>query len=416
MKIIPYKFFLFYVMLLWPFALLFMQFRLFWIGTFPFTISTLIYLVFIIFFLLFSKTNPKHVIIALVILLYAIIVGFWNDNMIEYIKSLLLLINLILMMLFVIDMPIPSSELIKKSVTIFLRISWVIAILVILQAITLNFLGTAILTNPFGPFAPMGPGGQIYVPDPNAAIKRPSGVFSEPSIVGWFMTFATAVALCSPILTGRKETRAAIVFAIAVLSSFSLSGFVDIVAVFMVYLFITNKKKINNKSMMILQIGAIISVVLVFLAIFIFIVSHRMGDFLVEGTSTYFRTIAPLLLLSDSLPAFPFGHPLGQTSYIESKDYMVNWAEGDDTHIENSFLFISFYLGFIGVGITVLVIFYLIRSILQKKIESLMMLSVVLTLMETGSLWAHHVIMYMGYAIILIRFIQIARKQKQTST
>jgi len=52
------------------------------------------------------------------------------------------------------------------------------------------------------------------------------------------------------------------------------------------------------------------------------------------GTSIYFRVTAPYTLISESLDRFPLGYPLGQTDFIASRDYYINWENGSQTNID----------------------------------------------------------------------------------
>ena len=71
------------------------------------------------------------------------------------------------------------------------------ALVLIAQAISFNLLRDFRLAGLLGDFAPLGPGGEVYTPSPLAALPRANGLYSEPSVAGWFMTFAVALALAA---------------------------------------------------------------------------------------------------------------------------------------------------------------------------------------------------------------------------
>jgi hypothetical protein len=397
------------LMLLWPFGLLMIHFSLFRIVNFEVTVAVLICTLIVLYLFISSKIKIGHLFVASGILIYALVPGFFAQNPTEYFRSLLLFTNLMMMMILSSGMSLPVHKVIERSVTLFLRLSFVVAIFVILQTITLNIFDTFILLNPFGPFSSPGPGGEVYEPSPLALLKRPNGIFSEPSVVGWFMTFATAVALSSPVLCTRTKWLTAFACAVAAISSLSMSGFINIGLLSLVYLYINrtwDKVRMVTTSII---LGMILMMTILFISLGL---SNRFSNLFIEGTSAYYRVTAPMMLLSDSLPEYPFGHPLGQTDYIEPKDYMVNWAKGSTTNIDNSFFMVSFYFGILGIYISFILLSYSAFLILKRSLASLIVVSIVLALSETGALWGHSCVIIIGYSIILIRFILYLERSK----
>ena len=67
------------------------------------------------------------------------------------------------------------------------------------------------------------------------------------------------------------------------------------------------------------------------------------------GTSIYFRLSAPYRLIGESIERFPLGYPLGQTDFIASRHYYINWEQGSQTNVDNTLLMIVFYFGLLGI-------------------------------------------------------------------
>jgi hypothetical protein len=140
-------------------------------------------------------------------------------------------------------------------------------------------------------------------------------------------------------------------------------------------------------------------------------IGNRYENLFVEGTSSYYRLTAITMLLSDSIPEFPLGHPLGQTDYIEKMPYMINWEYGSTTNIDNSFFMVSYYFGILGIIVALIVLAYAVYLILKHSYAALIMVTLLLSLAETGGLWSPNVVLLVGYSIILIRFIRSTEHQ-----
>jgi hypothetical protein len=125
------------------------------------------------------------------------------------------------------------------------------------------------------------------------------------------------------------------------------------------------------------------------------------------ATSVYFRVTAPLRLISEALERFPLGYPLGQTDFIASRHYYINWEHGSQTNIDNTLLMVVFYFGLLGIAFNAE---YLLKAaqylVARRHVVGLFMLSLLLALCTTGAGWAHHVVLMIGYAIVVGRFVQ----------
>ncbi|HEX2478620.1 MAG TPA: hypothetical protein VHK45_05030, partial [Geminicoccaceae bacterium] len=122
------------------------------------------------------------------------------------------------------------------------------------------------------------------------------------------------------------------------------------------------------------------------------------------GTSIYFRLSAPYRLIGESIERFPLGYPLGQTDFIASRHYYINWERGSQTNIDNTLLMIVFYFGLLGV---LLNLGYVLKAaqflVIRRHAVGLVMLSLLIAASTTGAGWAHHFVLMIGYAIVVGR-------------
>lgn len=390
---------IYYPMLLWPVGIIFMHFSVFKFNGFNVNIAVLVSSLLNIYFIVFMRVKIKYIIVTIIGMIYLLTMGMYARNEIEYIKSMMLISNMLISFIISISVSVSNANRINNSVHIFLRLGSLVALLIITQSIAMNIFEINSFQNPFGPFSSPGPGGDIYSPGHESLLKRPNGIFSEPSVAGWFMTYVAAIALAFQEYTRKKMTFTIIVCCLAALASLSLSGFLNVILLSLVYIHYKHRMIKNNV------------IILTFIIIVLYLshaagIMDRFNNLFIEGSSIYYRVTAPLKLLGDSLPHYYFGHPVGQTEYIETKDYMVNWIGGSTTNIDNSFLLISYYFGLPGVVIAIVTICYAIYLVIKRRIEAFIIVSLLLALSETGSLWAHNMTLIMSFSIIIMRYIK----------
>jgi hypothetical protein len=114
----------------------------------------------------------------------------------------------------------------------------------------------------------------------------------------------------------------------------------------------------------------------------------------------------PYRLINESLVQYPFGHAVGQTGFIETQPYFINWEEGSQTNIDNSLLMIVFYFGLLGILANATYLAQLARYLLMRRhAVGLVMMSLTIALLTTGAGWAHHFVLMIGYAILVGRYL-----------
>lgn len=397
-----------FIYIIWPFGLIFMHFCLFRIDTFEFSIGTGVCLtiaIYLAFNIQVYSIKKFYIAISIIcfFFIYTFIFFSFAENIDEFFKSLIQIILLSFIILTCSHIKLPHPKYIDCSINIFLALSTMISLIVMAQFISLNFFDSYALTNIYGPFSPLGPGYMVYEPHPMSFVRRPNGIFSEPSVAGWFLVYGVSVSIVTSTLRKKNGYLTTFICGIGSIATLSISAIINIVIVSLISIWVKSNK--IEKFYFNTIIVAVIIIALGWVTVKANITS-RFGNIFEEGTSIYYRLNAPLSLLSESLIEHPFGHPIGQVDYILSKPYMINWKYGSSTNIDNSFFMISYYYGFMGVFFTFFVFYIAIRLFFQKSHSAIILISLLLSLAETGSLWSPNLVLLIGYSIILIRHIR----------
>lgn len=400
------------LMFIWPIGLVFMHFCLFRIDSFEFSIGTTVCLFVVIYLTSNLRIKSKKILHLSIVLLciffiYTILLCSFAEDLTEFFKSFIQICIFLLLLLLCCHVQLPHPKLIERSASFFLILCMAVALLVIAQFVLLNIFDSYAMMKIYGPFSPLGPGYLIYEPHPLSLIRRPNGVFSEPSVAGWFLVLGVSVAVAFPTLRGKTRYFSAAICGLGAIATLSISAIINIVALSLVSLWIKTK----GAKRIYVHVGVVI--VLIFVLGWVTVkanITNRFGNFFVEGTSSYYRLNAPLTLLSESLREFPFGHPLGQVEYILSKPYMINWELGSLSNIDNSFFMVSYYFGILGVIISLIVVFITLYLLIKRSNSTPILVALLLSLAETGALWSPNTVLLIGYSILLIRFIRISEQ------
>ncbi len=394
------------VVWLWPLSLVLMQVTLTQIGDFSVTLAViachLLQLHLIMFYWL-NRPPDWQIAAALVVLAYSLAAGVFARDLVEFLRSLAHVANLVIMGLLCLNVRLGRGDEVGRSLARFCVQASAAALVVIAQAISFNLMHDFRLAGLLGAFAPIGPGGEIYLPSPLAAAPRASGLYSEPSVAGWFMTFATALALAArPRLKALAPLTAA-ACSFGAFATLSLTGILGPTLVWAAYLlFVRDDGRFKAIAGVLAGAGIVAAIHqahgLGILA--------RFGHLNTPGTSIYFRLTAPYRLISESLARYPFGYPLGQTDFIASRRYYINWEYGSQTNVDNTLLMIVFYFGLLGILLNAA---YLVKVaqflVVRRHAVGLIILSLLIAASTTGAGWAHHFVLMIGYAIVVGRWL-----------
>jgi hypothetical protein len=401
---------------LWPISLVLMQVTLLHLKSFEITLSVVIchvLEVYIVVLYWLRRPPDAQIVTALGLIAYTLGLGLFAWNGIEFGRSLALFLNLIAMVLICLNARLATRPEIRRSVAVFCVAAAGAGLFIIAQALTFQ-ADNFVLSNILGPLAPIGPGNEVYDVTAKAPPPRPAGFYSEPSVAGWFMTFATALALACRRLYPVLTTLAATICALAAMATLSLTGVLGAATVLAGYVLLV-RDRLGYKLLWLGLAGTGVTTVLVYA--YHLGILERFHNMNTPGTSVYFRMNAPSRLISESLDRFPFGYPLGQTNFIASRHYYFNWLQGTQTTIDNTPLSIVFYFGILGLAMNATYLIQLARYLLLRRHPiGLLMLSLLISLATTGAGWGHHVVLMIGYAIVVGRYLHARGLLESTLT
>jgi len=397
--------------LLWPVGVVFGQMTFGYVASFPLNLSLFVLAVTIPVLMFLTAHRLPWVVFALLIVVYALLILLlYPSNPVDFAKSFgqILLFLATLSIAFSVRMP---PIVFGRMIRITLVLAAASALLIMMQAFIWNLGYTETLSRPMGAFQPLGPGGDApYSANPYAPIKRSNGLYSEPSIAGWMMGFFYALAICSfrRISFSRRWSYFLIpLFMAAALSTGSLSGFLSVAAVSIVWAL---GKSYRRGSFIAPTLGGLFMMALAFLVAISWsgeVMKSRIENMSEPGTAIYYRVFAPLQLLGDSLPAHPFGHSLGSDRFIAEKTYMINWAGGSSTNIDNSAFLVAYYFGLPGVVGVIVSLWYLVRKLFCSHVSREMSLAMALALLSTGALWSPFLSLFLGSGLLLSRGLEV---------
>ena len=309
---------------LWPVSLVLMQATLAEVGDFAITVAVIAcHLLQLHLVMLYWLKRPPdwQTTMALVILAYGAVAGAFARDPWEFLRSFAHVANLVVTVVICLNVRIGRSEDVTRSLALFCLLASAVAVLIVAQAISFNLLRDFRLAGLLGDFAPLGPGGEVYTPAFRAALPRANGLYSEPSVAGWFMTFAVAMGLAARPLHPVLGTSAAALCSLAAMATLSLTGILGPALIWAGYLLLVRDSwRFKACAGGVAGSGLIAGL---YQAHELGILS-RFAHLDAPGTSIYFRLSAPYRLIGDSIERFPLGYPLGQTDFIASRHYYIN--------------------------------------------------------------------------------------------
>ena len=275
------------------------------------------------------------------------------------------------------------------------------ALLLLVQLLEWNILGSFGTLNPLGVLSKYGPYGTYYGPVIWDSIYRPNGLFSEPSAAAWFTGLALAGTLLRSKLTGQPVRMIVLLQLVGMFSTASLSGAVNAVVILLVWLALKLPLRINGTY----AIGAAIAALL--LVYSLIYISGRSEELTTPGTSMYVRIVAPTILVYDVLVNYPFGLVFGHQDFINTRDYFVrNDALENAGAVDNGFHFIIIYFGWMGVALLGYVLFRAFRLFLMKDPVILIFVATALAVSQSGAVWAPNYILIFVYMLVVGRALQ----------
>jgi putative colanic acid polymerase len=176
--------------------------------------------------------------------------------------------------------------------------------------------------------------------------SKANGPFLEPAMLG-LVTFTLFVML---LILNQNQN---VIHWIATITLSLLSGSASILGgiIFLLGILALKKQRDSSKWELIFRAS-----VLIFGSVFLVLVSPylivRVNDVFIEGTSTYYRFVAPLQVLSDVLLYNPFGITFGMMEDTLLQYGMLN-GETEGKSLDNGWYLLVFYFGWPGLALLI---------------------------------------------------------------
>tara|TARA_R110002020_G_scaffold89684_1_gene218978 strand:- start:3956 stop:5215 length:1260 start_codon:yes stop_codon:yes gene_type:complete len=360
----------------------------------------------VIFFLLF---------LFLVIINAAAELLYYSDfDIAEYSTSLTLVLLLGLSVMFAGGVRQPSAASVLRGMWLLTTLGVLHSGLLFIQFVEWNFLGSTLTLNPFGPFAKFGPYGSYYGPVVWDSIYRPNGFFSEPSAAAWFTAICLASALVCQRVAGKRVGLTAFALVVGMLSTASLSGVVNALVILGVWVMINLPWRIKLGTG-IMAFGSVFGAIVAVL-----VQTGRIEELFTPGTSLYVRIAMPAQLVLDIFKNYPFGLPLGQTSFIVQQSYFVrNEALAQSANLDNGLFVILVYFGLFGAAGLLWLAHRIWRSLRRRNPGVLVLVATTLAVSQSGAVWAPNYILLIIYTIFVVRYCDawtMAQRSVATAT
>jgi len=368
------------IIILFPISFTLMHFTLFRFFRFEFTTLFISLNILAISSIMNLRLKYKDIFLVSFLFFLPFINILTRDfDLIDFIRSLLLYINTILIVV-ILKNKIFSSRDYHRLFNLIINFGIIASVFLIVQVIHTNVTDSKLLYYPFKTFTFFGGSRDFYYDTSNfLGVRRGNGFFIEPSVAGWFNCVIFTIILTLPDLRIKlKKIKLFIVFA-GIISSLSASAFVNLIAILTLY-YMNKIKYLSNKLLSIP-----VFVISIYLAFYYLGVIERLKQITVLGSSTYYRFMAPYKLLLNVLKESIFGMPFGSSDSIN-----------------NSYYLLSYSFGVIGIILCSLFILYSIYAALSNKEGSIFLFLIVLILAGTGSTYTPEI-----GAIILIYYWQI---------
>jgi putative colanic acid polymerase len=189
---------------------------------------------------------------------------------------------------------------------------------------------------------------------------RAYGLFLEPSFNAFMIFF-----LVSALLMGDKNEGKAFVYflgSIGLLFTASASGILLTLGLF--FLLIWLKIFRNN----VVRVVLLLILPLVFVVLIPDSLLTRLNEVNVEGTSGYWRLIAPVIIITNALSIMPMGIPFGQINeFVLSLD--LNHGGYAGSSLDNGLAVLLFYFGLVAFIFLAVILYKLISAIYFRNKE-----------------------------------------------
>jgi hypothetical protein len=378
------------------------NFTLVYISGFALNLSFVALMLMTVLVLLFvAKLRRRALVVALFLISFVLLKALGTGDLAETLKSASQII-LAIGCLTILDVQRGSLVARDWFATVFARLMALHAVFLILQFIALNWFQNYGLQNPFGGFSAIGPAADLtalpapYLPHALDAIKRPNGLFSEPSVAAAYSGLAWAFLLAARGVSNGQKLVLGVLLAAGMFVTFALTGWVILLAIVLFGFFVSARHMAGSTRL--------VAIVLLLIAgVSIFLMSRgylaaRIEGFSEVGGSFYIRFTAPFLLALDVMGQNLFGLALNDPSFLYTRPYLFDFAGRPIVTLDNFYLWLITYGGLIGLLIIATVFVLLGRTIARRGIDALPLVVMAFFAGATGG----------GYSAIFVLPLAIA--------
>jgi putative colanic acid polymerase len=380
-------------------AIVFIHFTPVSILGFPLTLAPFAILVFLLTH--FKLSIHRNVLYLFILLIFApiiiyivfIVLGGWSEPL-EFMTTYLLWIYAVFgMMLSLFSKPRIISDHSKDFITALL----IVVLFSVAQVLFVKLFSSALLYQPFGDFSYMGGGGLI-----SENLVRAPGLFLEPSFNAFIMFFlASVIVMKNPRIKGNILIL--VLSGIGVLVTTSIIGVVSILGL----IFFLSLNLIVKKNKVLFYVFILLSIaVLITLNDFLFTLD-RFNEINTEGTSGYWRLIAPLIITSEVLFQYPLGVPFGHMQdFIIPLGILHGGSVGST--LDNGMYVLLFYFGWLGVYFVLWMFYMFVKEIYHRNIRGMVFWwFVIFSLQFSGGIFLPE---YMFFLLLVIyQYRNVAR-------
>ncbi len=348
-----------------------------------------------------NSARSSHLAVLIVCLAYPLMFLSVRVDVIEFGRSYVQFCLLCIATFVSLNVPLKGiSAYCGRWVPHLSAISAGIGVLAIVQSVSMNLFGSLALQNPFGPLSPLF-NGELFHPLPRT-ILRTNAIYSEPSIVGWFLPLVCAVTT-SLEKPGHRRSLKVILCVCGALASFSISAFVNLIVLLLVY----GVGRAGNARSGLLKAVAVNLCAASLIVAFLLVpgLGERFSQEMTNPASSIFaRVVFPTKLIVDSIPVHPLGYPLGHRQFAADRPYAEVWSDEIERGlIHNSFGVVGYHFGVPGLMGCALIVAYVFIGVIKGKRDAPIAVVLLLAFSQSGRLWAPEMICMVTCCILMCR-------------
>lgn len=328
------------------------------IGGFPLTIAPMAISLFMVrhFYLNFNTTKISLIFILIfwpIIIFFVYLVFIKSIEITEFVTTYFLWLFGCVVVTFGC---LSQLKKVRDYSTAYFFILLFIVIFSILQVLMLRIFNSALLYNPFGVFTYFSQ----YSLDNVFSLTGPRayGLFLEPSYNAFIMFFLMSSILIN--LNSKYRFYTCILGSVGILFTASASG---ILLTFILFFLLAWMTIIRNN---IVRVFLLMFVPFLFFLMIPEELMIRLNEVNLEGTSGYWRLVAPIRIIYEAISVLPIGLPFGQ---INEFVYNLGIYHGGQkgTSLDNGFAVLFFYFGLFAFVFALCVIYNLFVSVYSRN-------------------------------------------------